>query len=114
MLPLNGMINLRFSRLPKHRKFKYTPVYYDEQKEELNARVQEVKREMGELKTYENRAKENIRKLYNAKQNSHRYGTTSKRNYLLRLGAIILVLCAISYKLLNSNVLEFIIKGFTK
>jgi len=69
---------------------------------------------MGELKTDENRAKENIRKLYNAKQNSQRYGTTSQRNYLLRLGAIILVLCAISYKLLNSNVLEFIIKGFTK
>ena len=62
------MINLRFSRLPKYRKFKYTPVYYDEQKEELQARVQEVKREMGDLKTNENRVKENIRKLYNAKQ----------------------------------------------
>ena len=108
------MINLRFSRLPKYRKFKYTPVYYDEQKEELHARVQEIKREMGDLKTNENRAKVNIRKLYNAKQNSQRYGTTSQKNYLLRLGTIILLLSAISYKLLNSNVLEFVIKGFTK
>jgi|TARA_B100001059_G_scaffold183642_1_gene185067 hypothetical protein len=108
------MINLRFSRLPKYRKFKYTPVYYDEQKEELHARVQEVKREMGDLKTNENRVKDNIRKLYNAKQNSQRYGTTSQKNYLLRLGTIILLLSAISYKLLNSNVLEFVIKGFTK
>ena len=107
-------MNLRFSRLPKYRKFKYTPVYYDEQKEELHARVQEVKREMGDLKTNENRVKENIRKLYNAKQNSQRYGTTSQKNYLLRLGTIILLLSAISYKLLNSNVLEFVIKGFTK
>lgn len=107
-------MNLRFSRLPKYRKFKYTPVYYDEQKEELHARVQEVKREMGDLKTNENRVKENIRKLYNAKQNSQRYGTTSQKNYLLRLGTIILLLSAISYKLLNSNILEFIIKGFTK
>jgi hypothetical protein len=76
--------------------------------------VQEVKREMGDLKTNENRVKDNIRKLYNAKQNSQRYGTTSQKNYLLRLGTIILLLSAISYKLLNSNVLEFVIKGFTK
>jgi len=108
------MINLRFSRLPKHRKFKYTPVYYDEQKEELHARVQEVKREMGEIKIDEDKAKANIRKLYNAKQNSQRYGSISQKSYLLRLGTIILVLVAIFYKLLNSNILEFIIKGFTK
>lgn len=108
------MINLRFSRLPKHRKFKYTPVYYDEQKEELHARVQDVKREMGEIKTDENSAKENIRKLYKAKQNLQRYGSFSQKNYLLRLGAIILVLIAIFYKLINSDILEFIIKGFGK
>ena len=108
------MINLRFSRLPKHRKFKYTPVYYDEQKEELHARVQDVKREMGEIKTDENSAKESIRKLYKAKHNSQRYGSFSQKNYLLRLGAIILVLIAIFYKLINSDILEFIIKGFGK
>jgi hypothetical protein len=34
------MINLRFSRLPKHRKFNYTPVFYDEDKEELHATYQ--------------------------------------------------------------------------
>lgn len=107
------MINLRFSRLPKHRKFKYTPVYYDEQKEELHARVQEVKREMGEIKIDEDKAKANIRKLYKAKQNSQRYRSISQKSYLLRLGTIILVLVAIFYKLLNSNILEFIIKGFT-
>ena len=108
------MINLRFSRLPKHRKFKYTPVYYDEQKEELYARVQDVKREMGEIKIDEDKAKANIRKLYKAKQNSQRYGSIPQKSYLLRLGIIILVLVAIFYKLLNSNILEFIIKGFTK
>lgn len=108
------MINLRFSRLPKHRKFKYTPVYYDEQKEELHARVQDVKREMGEIKIDEDKAKANIRKLYKAKQNSQRYGSIPQKSYLLRLGIIILVLVAIFYKLLNSNILEFIIKGFTK
>ena len=108
------MINLRFSRLPKHRKFKYTPVYFDEQKEELHARVQDVNREMGEIKTDENSAKENIRRLYKAKQNSQRYGSFSQKNYMLRLGAIILVLMAIFYKLINSDVLEFIIKGFSK
>jgi len=108
------MINLRFSRLPKHRKFKYTPVYYDEQKEGLHARVQEVKREMGEIKIDEDKAKANIRKLYKAKQNSQRYGSISHKSYLLRLGTIILVLVTIFYKLLNSNILEFIIKGFTK
>ena len=108
------MINLRFSRLPKHRKFNYTPVYYDEQKEELDARVQQAKREIGALQLDENAAKDNIRKLYKSKQHSNRYTSSAQKGYLLKMALIIMILSAITYKLIQSDALTFILKGLTK
>ena len=40
------MIKLRFSKLPQHRKFNYIPVYYNKEKEELHAHVNDIKREI--------------------------------------------------------------------
>lgn len=109
------MINLRFSRLPRHRKFNYSPVFYDEPKEELQARVDDIKREMGELKQDSNSVKDNIRRAYKAKQTDTRYGTIpSQKYYGLRLLAIISILSVISYKLWNSDVLEIIFGGLSK
>jgi hypothetical protein len=109
------MINLRFSRLPRHRKFNYSPVFYDEPKEELHARVDDIKREMGELKQDSNSVKDNIRRAYKAKQTDTRYGTIpSQKYYGLRLLAIISILSVISYKLWNSDVLEIIFGGLSK
>jgi len=108
------MINLRFSRLPKHRKFKYLPMYYDEQKEDLHARVQDAKRSMGESMNSDNITKQNIRKLYQSKQHIQRYGSPSQRNYRIRLGIILIILSMIAYKLIYSNALEFILQAFTR
>jgi hypothetical protein len=109
------MINLRFSRLPRHRKFNYSPVFYDESKEELHTRVDDIKREMGELKQDSNSVKDNIRRAYKTKQTDTRYGTIpSQKYYGLRLLAIISILSVISYKLWNSDVLEIIFGGLSK
>jgi hypothetical protein len=40
-----GMISL--FRTPKPRQFKYTPIFYDEQKEALKQREQQIKQELG-------------------------------------------------------------------
>lgn len=109
------MINLRFSRLPRHRKFNYSPVFYDESKEELHTRVDDIKREMGELKQDSNSVKDNIRRAYKTKQTDTRYGTIpSQKYYGLRLLAIISILSVISYKLWNSDILEIIFGGLSK
>ena len=61
-------------------------MYYDEQKEDLHARVQDAKRSMGESMNSDNITKQNIRKLYQSKQHIQRYGSPSQRNYRIRLG----------------------------
>ena len=38
---------IKFLHTPKNKQFKFTPRYYDEQKEELENRIQKIKREMG-------------------------------------------------------------------
>jgi hypothetical protein len=109
------MINLRFSRLPRHRKFNYSPVFYDESKEELHARVDDIKREMGELEHDGDVVKANIRRAYKTKQTNTRYGTIPAQKYYgLRLLAIIAILSVISYNLWNSNILEIIFGGLSK
>ena len=37
----------RFFYIPKNKKFKFSTRYYDEQKEDLEKRVAQIKREMG-------------------------------------------------------------------
>lgn len=103
------MINLRFSKLPRHRKFNYSPVYYNEQEEELHARVEDIKREMGEKTSTQDSVKENIRRAYKAKQADTRYGTIpSQKFYGLRIVLIASILGVIFYYLWDSNLLEII------
>ncbi len=109
------MINLRFSRLPKHRKFNYQPTYYDEAKEELHARVDDIKREMGQTVHSKGSVEDNIRRAYKAKQTSNRYGTApGNKLYTLRIVAIAIVLTVIFYYLWDSNLLKIIFEGLSK
>lgn len=109
------MINLRFSRLPKHRKFNYVPAFYDEAKEELHTRVADIKREMGEETDIPNNVKENIRRAYKAKQTSNRYGTApGNKLYTVRIASIASILTVIVSYLWNSNLLKIIFESFTK
>ena len=38
---------IKFLHTPNNKKFKFKPRYYDEQKEELEKRVEQIKKEMG-------------------------------------------------------------------
>lgn len=109
------MLGLRFSRLPKHRKYSYTPVYYNEEKEELHARVEQIKREMGEVKSTEESAKENIRKAFSVANRPERYAKAPlNRFYNLRILMIAGLLGLIFVKLLNSDSLGSIFEAISK
>lgn len=103
------MIGIKFSKLPRHRKFNYTPVYYDEAEEDLKSRVDDIKREMGELAHDSDSIKNAIRKAYKEKQVSNRYGTSpGAKLYNLRVAIIAIILGVIFYYLWDSNLLEII------
>lgn len=38
---------IKFFYIPKNKKFNFKPRYYDEQKEDLEKRVEQIRREMG-------------------------------------------------------------------
>ncbi len=103
------MLGIKFSNLPRHRKFNYNPVFYDEAKEDLHARVDDIKREMGEMVHDERSVKENIRRAYKAKKHTERYSNSSANKlYRLRVAAIAIILGVIVYYLWDSNLLEII------
>ena len=109
------MIKLRFSKLPQHRKFNYIPVYYNKEKEELHAHVNDIKREMGELEKTEDSVKNNIRKAYQSKFADARYhNSQASRYYNLKIAVLVLLLSLISIKLWNSNFIEIILANLNK
>jgi hypothetical protein len=102
-------MGLKFSKLPRHRKFNYTPVFYDEAQDDLHERVLEIKREMGEIERDGDSVKQNIRKAYKAKQSATRYGTApGAKLYGLRIVLIAIILGVIFFYLWDSNLLEII------
>ena len=109
------MVNLRFTRLPKHRKFNYQPVYYDEQKEELHTRVDDIKREMGEQVHTSDSAKDSIRRAYKSKLKETRYGTApSGKFYSFKIVAIAAILGLIFLKLWDTDLIEIIFEHLKK
>ncbi|MGB1037277.1 MAG: hypothetical protein ACPGYY_01440 [Bacteroidia bacterium] len=109
------MIGFKFSKLPRHRKFNYTPVFYDEAQDELHERVNEIKREMGEIARDGDSVKNNIRKAYKAKQTSTRFGTAPGASiYGLRVILIAVILGVILFYLWDSNLLEIIFGHLNK
>ena len=96
------MFGLSFSRLPKHRKFGYTPIYYDEQAEELKNRVENIKREMGESVSTQKSTETNIRNAFQSRKNAERFSALPSQKYFgLRVVVIALVLGFAFYKFLN-------------
>lgn len=89
---------IKFFHTPKNKEFKFKPRYYDEQKEELDKRVEQIKKEMGisddETKPYVSKIKRGEMRGY-LKKNVER-----KRRSTLRLVIILLALLAIVYFLL--------------
>jgi hypothetical protein len=86
-----GMISL--FRIPKPKRFKYEPVFYDERKEALKEREQQIKQELGI-------ADETLPRISNIKgkfrsQFKRNKSTSNKSN--VRVAIILVVLLVLTY-----------------
>jgi hypothetical protein len=92
----NIIMALKFFHTPKNRQFSFKPRYYDEQKEDLENRINQIKRELGQndpnndKKEYsaniKRRMKGTLRRSHDAQQKSN-----------IRLILIIIVLSLVAY-----------------
>ena len=90
---------IRFLHTPKNKQFKFKPRYYDEQKEELETRVKQIKKEMGvseddPQKPYVSSIRKGEMRGYFKKN------VEQKQKSTLRFVIILIVLFAIVYFLL--------------
>jgi len=85
-----------FFRTQKPKPFNYVPRYYDEQKEQLDERIQDIEREMGvkDGKAY----RPTIRKGQMGNYFRMKQRKTQQQSNI-RLIIIIIILCLISYYL---------------
>lgn len=93
---------IKLVKLPKHRQFDFTPRYYDERKERLQKREEEIAKELG-LEGTENKRREiNFRAKLNVKGGmaGHRRKANSQSN--MRLIIILVALVAVAYYLIRS------------
>jgi len=89
---------IRFLHTPKNKQFSFKPRYYNEEKEELQKRIQKIKREMGvededTQKPYSPHIKGQMRGYF-------RKNVEQKRKSTIRLIIILLILFAMVYFLL--------------
>ncbi len=109
------MFGVKFSKLPRHRKFSYQPLYYSEQKEELKHRVGNIKRESGKEEYTQESAEQNIRNAYSARKNTERFSSLpSNRFYGVKIFLIAIILGLVFYKVLNSDMIEIIFGHLNK
>lgn len=89
---------IKFLHTPRNKQFSYQPRYYDEQKEELEKRVQKIKREMGIED--DDSANAYIPNIKGQMRNHYRKNIEQKRKSTVRLVVILFVLLALVYYLL--------------
>lgn len=92
------MAILRFFRLPKPKKFEYTPLYYDPKKEAMQERERRISSELtGEAlseEDYANRIKGSMRSPSKRKQKDQK---SDARTSNIRIVLIILVLAFLAW-----------------
>lgn len=93
------MAILRFFRLPKPKKFEYTPLYYDPKKEAMEERERRISSELtGEAlneEDYANRIKGSMRSASKRKQQKDQKSDARTSN--IRIVLIILVLAFLAW-----------------
>ncbi len=94
-----------FIKLPRHRQFNYSPIYYDEKKEAQKERERRVREELG-LTLEEEKGRgyaDRIRGSMRSRIKSHfEVARKERKKSNLRLVIILIVLMTIFYYLLNS------------
>ena len=90
---------IKFLHTPNNKKFKFKPRYYDEQKEELEKRVEQIKKEMGV--SDEDPDKPYISGIRKGEMRGYfKKNIEQKRKSTMRLIVILVVLIAAIYFLL--------------
>lgn len=87
---------IRFFHTPRNKRFTFSPRYYDEQKEDLDRRVNQIKQEMGinandADKPYVSKIRKGEMRGYFKKSREY------KKRSTIRLIVILLILFAIAY-----------------
>jgi len=91
-----------FKKKVRNKTFDYIPRFYNEQKEDLEQRVSQGK---GLKNSGINQTKNNIRSgLRRKSRASKTVASQSRRQSTIRLFVIIMVLCFLTYLVLNSNI----------
>lgn len=93
MLNMNSMA-ISFIKLPKHKRFEYTPRYWDPEKEEREERVRQIKRDMG-IEVSSNPTHTTIRRGSFRQRQKQKVKATKASN--IRLLVILIVLFIIAY-----------------
>jgi len=89
---------IKFLHTPKNKRFNFQPRYYDEDREELEKRVQKIKREMGVED--EDGEKPYVPHIKGQMRGYFKKNVEQKRKSTIRLVVILVVLFAIVYWLL--------------
>ena len=90
---------IRFFHTPKNKKFKISPRYYNEQKEDLENRIQKIKREM-DAKNLNDTDKSYTPNIKGQMHRNFKKNDEQRRKSSIRLVLILAVLSAIVYFLL--------------
>ncbi|MBE9468351.1 MAG: hypothetical protein IMY72_08550 [Bacteroidetes bacterium] len=89
-----------FFRLPKHEKFKYNPIYYNEEKVAQEQRIKRIKKEL-ELEGEEGEKKAvSISNIKGQFHRGSRLNSSEKRKSNLRVFVILIILIVLFYLLL--------------
>jgi Flp pilus assembly protein TadB len=91
-----GMISL--FRTPRPKQFKYTPIFYDPQKEALKEREKQIRQELG----LNNDGSERVSMVRGQfrKQFESKLKNKGSRQTNMRLAIIFIILCVVAYFLL--------------
>lgn len=88
-------------KTPRHRQFNYRPIYYNQQKEELQERIRKIEQEMGVNKKEDSNYRPGIQR---GQMRGHfRDVKRLKRQSNVRLLIILLALFALAYYLIYNN-----------
>lgn len=105
------MLGLSFTKLPRNRRFKYTSVYYNKNKEDLHKRVKQAK-EKYHGDTDAVLAKERIKDVFDRRYRREYHIFNNSGLYKLRVVAIVVVLSLIAYAVWESSLLDSFIGFF--
>ena len=96
-----------FGKRPKPKKFGFKPRFYDQDKEELQARLAKYDKDMDNVELIKTRIKSGF--AYNSRGNNESYRTASRKSNF-RLLIIIAVICLIAYQIVQSDTLYKLLK----